>query len=490
MQLYNNIYFCFLILITFSSLVQAQDNVGIGTPTPNPKALLDLTSPDKGFLVPRLTTVQRDAINPSGSGDAALLIYNTDDNLFYYWDGTQWMGFPVASAAAGYNTSFNFNPTTNELIITDDGGSFTVNLSSLKNTYTAGNGISITGNVITNTGDLSNTNELIGSVVFNPSTNILTITDAGGSYPADLSSLANDWKLTGNTGTNPAVNFLGTTDNQALIFKTNNSERVRIMETGNVGIGTSNPTAPLHIQIAGGTVGNLSSRLIQLTNTNYSWELRVGSGNGWLAWVPDVASNRRWQINNENGITVFNVNVGAPENSFFMGQNGFIEFGLGAGSTRRINLPNIAAVDGRARAEMWETYSDNRIKSNQRTIKYGLAEVLKMQPKSYDHHNSRFTSEGIEISNEKTPSIGFIAQEMYEIIPEVVSKPSDENLDLWSMSYEKLVPVLVKAIQEQNDLINKLSHENELMKIQYHEIKSELLKLKPKMQTLSHEIGL
>lgn len=45
-----------------------------------------------------------------------------------------------------------------------------------------------------------------------------------------FSANAQSWNLTGNAGTNPVTNFLGTTDNQPLIFKTNNIEKLRITE--------------------------------------------------------------------------------------------------------------------------------------------------------------------------------------------------------------------------------------------------------------------
>jgi len=45
--------------------------------------------------------------------------------------------------------------------------------------------------------------------------------------------------------------------------------------------------------------------------------------------------------------------------------------------------------------------------------------------------------------------IGFIAQDLYNIIPEVVYKPSDESKDFWAIDYSKLTPILVKGIQEQ-----------------------------------------
>ncbi len=55
------------------------------------------------------------------------------------------------------------------------------------------------------------------------------------------------WKLAGNSSTTPGTDFIGTTDAQALIFKTNNSERLRITSGGNVGIGDTNPLYKLSV---------------------------------------------------------------------------------------------------------------------------------------------------------------------------------------------------------------------------------------------------
>ncbi len=76
-----------LYLIVFALLLTqfafSQNNIGIGTPNPAPSSILDLTSSDKGFLTPRLTTVQRLAIaNPKADG---LLVYDTDSSCFFYW---------------------------------------------------------------------------------------------------------------------------------------------------------------------------------------------------------------------------------------------------------------------------------------------------------------------------------------------------------------------------------------------------------------------
>lgn len=55
------------------------------------------------------------------------------------------------------------------------------------------------------------------------------------------------WGKTGDNGTTPGTHFVGTTDPQDLVFKTNNSEKLRIGTTGNIGINTSASLSKLHI---------------------------------------------------------------------------------------------------------------------------------------------------------------------------------------------------------------------------------------------------
>ncbi len=64
-------------------------NVGIATTTPDPSAALDVSSTTKGFLPPRMTIEQRDAITPI----AGLMIYNTTTNKPNYYNGAEWMNY-------------------------------------------------------------------------------------------------------------------------------------------------------------------------------------------------------------------------------------------------------------------------------------------------------------------------------------------------------------------------------------------------------------
>lgn len=81
-----NIYFSFLVLLVFQSFLSAQ--VGIGTVTPNASSVLDVESTTQGMLTPRMTTTQRNAIATPAEG---LLVFDTDDNLFYYYSGSAWL---------------------------------------------------------------------------------------------------------------------------------------------------------------------------------------------------------------------------------------------------------------------------------------------------------------------------------------------------------------------------------------------------------------
>ncbi len=71
--------------------------IGFGTDTPDPSALLDVSSTTQGALLPRMTTAQQDAITSPANG---LLIYNTDSSLFRFYDGA-WNSIAAGSSGSG-----------------------------------------------------------------------------------------------------------------------------------------------------------------------------------------------------------------------------------------------------------------------------------------------------------------------------------------------------------------------------------------------------
>ena len=74
--------------LLFSMNMNSQ-NIGINTDTPDNSALLELSSNDRGFLLPRMTTVERDNIDLTGN-PLSCLIFNTDSLCFQTYVGNEW----------------------------------------------------------------------------------------------------------------------------------------------------------------------------------------------------------------------------------------------------------------------------------------------------------------------------------------------------------------------------------------------------------------
>ena len=106
--------------------------------------------------------------------------------------------------------------------------------------------------------------------------------------------------------------------------------------------------------------------------------------------------------------------------------------------------------------------SDSRMKLDQEPLDYGLAEILKLEPKRYVRTDSIADAKtGIKGTQQKEDEedIGLVAQEVYDVIPEAVRVPEDERRDTWGIAYSKVVTVLVKAVQEQQEQIDELKQE-------------------------------
>jgi hypothetical protein len=141
-----------------------------------------------------------------------------------------------------------------------------------------------------------------------------------------------------------------------------------------------------------------------------------------------------------------------------------------------LELPNNTAVGtGRGRANAWVTYSDGRLKDQRKSIPYGLATVLQLRPLQYQHHNSTTDEKGLlQIDNSSSLDIGFVAQDLANLVTEAVYAPEDESKDLWAVDYTRLVPVLTKAIQEQQATIKGLEERYNAIETQYNALLKQL----------------
>ena len=122
-------------------------------------------------------------------------------------------------------------------------------------------------------------------------------------------------------------------------------------------------------------------------------------------------------------------------------------------------------VRGTITASEYITASDRRFKKDIQGIKLGLKEVLQLKPSSY-YWNTEI--ERMKSADPTKLQYGFIAQELEQVIPAVVSGDGTGK-DYKSVNYEALIPVLTKAIQEQQEMMEK---QKEMMEKQQEMIES------------------
>ncbi|MCB0573983.1 MAG: hypothetical protein KDC61_05390, partial [Saprospiraceae bacterium] len=101
----------------FTDVLAAQVSVNQDNSAPDPSAMLDVKSSDKGMLVPRMTTAQRTAISNPATG---LLVFDTDTESFWYRDSGGWVNLIAGwslTGNAGTVNGTNFIGTTDNVAL-------------------------------------------------------------------------------------------------------------------------------------------------------------------------------------------------------------------------------------------------------------------------------------------------------------------------------------------------------------------------------------
>jgi len=206
-------------------------------------------------------------------------------------------------------------------------------------------------------------------------------------------------------------------------FYTQGSQRMEVLRNGNIhinnslGIGTSSPGALLHVQESGTGAG--SGGIITETTTQ--------NGNAGIRFRTDGTD--RWAITtigtNGEKLRIRDSDAGADR--------------INITSTGAFHVSNDVVAFS-------STPSDSKLKTNVKDIDYGLDTIMKLKPKQYDW------------KKDNRKDIGFIAQEVEEVIPEIVKDNEWFDDKIKTMDYEKLTAVLIKAVQEQQKQIDKLKN--------------------------------
>lgn len=166
-----------------------------------------------------------------------------------------------------------------------------------------------------------------------------------GTQWVEISS-QNDWSLTGNAGTNTSTNFLGTTDNNDLIIKTNNYERMRIGSTA---------FSPIAEVLINGATPNAN------TTTNYPLIVRAHGNAGHVLRLQNAGSNQNWNFNARNSSQLdLTYNTNTTPNILFM-QSGNVAIG-------GYPAPELAKLDVFGRLRVRDLPEFNPIQNNAKLI--------------------------------------------------------------------------------------------------------------------------
>ena len=240
------------------------------------------------------------------------------------------------------------------------------------------------------------------------------------------------------------------------------SERLRITQAGNVGIGTNSPGAKF--ELYGGRakfVGNSDQYNIEVkynSSTTGGW---VGSpATDVLAFYRGSSGTESARFDSSGNFGIGTTspstygklavagNIGTTGNQLNVYPGSDYEFVQRSSYKMNFYVNGASVLASLSLTGVWTNASDSRYKENIVDSQYGLSTVMALKPRSYNL-----------IGLEGKPQVGFIAQEVLEVVPEVVESVynSVTEEDRYTLSYGNLTAVLTKAIQEQQAMIAEQS---------------------------------
>ncbi len=252
-----------------------------------------------------------------------------------------------------------------------------------------------------------------------------------------------------------------------------------IKNNGYVGIGLSTPSTKLDID------GEVTASGINIYSSSIATKIhRTTNSLGGISFYETGTTGAQWIFPFFRGWQSDNLIVRDDASSrdvmTFEYGTGYVGIEV-SDPDYKLELPNNTNASGRGRANAWVTYSDGRLKTDQKNIDYGLTTIMQLRPKRYLQHTATFKDGNLNLLNNgenTTSTIGFVAQELYKVVPEAAFPPKDKNTGFWAVDYEKIIPILTRAIQEQQQEIETLKTKNNELtnKLQKIEVLEKRLK--------------
>lgn len=410
---FSSVVMLSLAFLTTPTLTAQNIGINANGAAPDAGAMLDISSTNKGLLIPRVNITNLNNIAPiTGSATVSMLVYNTNATTgqgYYYWNGAKWVRLSTGDAwqltgNAGTNATNNFLGTTDNI-------DFSIRRANLERFRLNAS-----------------------SVVFNEN-----------SYNYD---------------------FRVESDNQANIFfidggldrigiRTNTPANMLQMTNGGVNVGANAMASFDNLGIDGVSLSGYNQSTTSGYNaiegiTNYSGTAYSPAGVFGLAINGSLthrAIGVRGAANGRDGIGVM----------------GSIQVSQ-APSIRAYGWAGYFAGDVFTSGGFYSP-SDSKFKKNISPMQNGILTIMELNPVTYDFDIEKYPNIGFSNKTE----IGFIAQELKKVVPNAVSEKniainatksltstnasSIEYQKFLAVDYTKLIPITVQAIKEQQTII-------------------------------------
>ena len=401
--------------------VNVYSQIGIGTTDPDDSSALDIVSTDSGVLIPRLTTIQRLDI---GSPAIGLLVYDSDENVFFYYNGTNWISIPNNPVPDKISDADNDTIIQVEETPDDDIIRFDVSGIEVANIQ-------------------RNSSGQARMEFFNPGSSVFIGTDSG--LHSQSVSFFNCFVGTSsgeNNSSGISNSFYGTNSGE-----TNTTGNFNSYYGANAGINNNGSLNSFFgnsagISVASGDNNVYIGYLAGEENISGDGNVFIGSGAGGQETGSDL-------------LYIDNTNTTTP---LIWGN-----FDMNRVGINRVATTNTLEVGGDASKSTpgsWLGNSDKRLKKNIKSLDATdmLNALLQLQGVTY------------EWKAKDRPSgthYGFVAQNMEEVFPELVKVDQEGYLQT---SYGTLDAMMVEALRELSNRNLQLEQENK-------DIKSRLDKL-------------
>jgi trimeric autotransporter adhesin len=230
-------------------------------------------------------------------------------------------------------------------------------------------------------------------------------------------------------------------DNTAVDFASTDVNQFLIRAGGGVGINTNNPLAALHVN--GGIHSSASRDLTYGTSDVFA----LGEWDG-------TTFTERMRISASGFV---GINDTSPD--FHLDVNGDIN------------------ASGSVRSNGTALFSDARFKTDIHTFPNALETIQNLRGVTYDWRRAEFKERKFPTGRQ----IGFIAQEVEKVLPELVSIGPDGYR---AVAYVNLVPVLVEAVKAQQKQMESLKKDNDATKKENAELKTTLADVLQRLEQL------